>query len=164
MKKSVLIYSLIACMILPMVVLVTSAHSGRTDGSGGHRNHSTGEYHYHHGYSAHDHYDMDGDGHKDCPYDFDDKTDHNSDKISDGTRNDITKHKSDSKQSQHKGLLSAIYESLSLAIFIWLPASYLISYITLSIFKNDKGCLVAIIIGAIVAIGVGICVFVYKLS
>lgn len=79
MKKSVLIYALIAFLILPTVVLVTSAHSGRTDGSGGHRNHSTGEYHYHHGYSAHDHYDMDGDGVKDCPYDFDDKTGHRSD-------------------------------------------------------------------------------------
>ena len=37
-------------------------------------NHSTGKYHYHHGYSAHDHYDMDGDGIKDCPYDFKDTT------------------------------------------------------------------------------------------
>ena len=72
MKKSLLIYALIACLILPTVVLVTSAHSGRTDGSGGHTKHSTGEYHYHHGYSAHDHYDIDGDGKKDCPYDFHD--------------------------------------------------------------------------------------------
>ena len=78
MKKSALICALIACLILPTVVLVTSAHSGRTDGSGGHINHSTGKYHYHHGYSAHDHYDMDGDGRKDCPYDFDDQTDHSN--------------------------------------------------------------------------------------
>lgn len=33
------------------------AHSGRTDSSGGHYNSSTGEYHYHHGYSAHQHID-----------------------------------------------------------------------------------------------------------
>ena len=78
MKKAVLICALIVCLILPTVVLVAYAHSGRTDGSGGHTNHSTGEYHYHHGYSAHDHYDMDGDGTRDCPYDFDDKTDHRS--------------------------------------------------------------------------------------
>lgn len=32
-------------------------------------NHSTGEYHYHHGFSEHQHYDMDGDGIDDCPYD-----------------------------------------------------------------------------------------------
>lgn len=51
-----------------------SGHSGRTDGKGGHYDRSTGEYHYHHGYPAHDHYDMDGDGTIDCPYDFDDQT------------------------------------------------------------------------------------------
>jgi hypothetical protein len=46
------------------------AHSGRTDSSGGHTNHSTGEYHYHHGHPAHQHSDIDGDGELDCPYDF----------------------------------------------------------------------------------------------
>jgi len=50
------------------------AHSGRTDGNGGHTDSDTGEYHYHHGYPAHDHYDIDDDGDLDCPYDFDDKT------------------------------------------------------------------------------------------
>jgi hypothetical protein len=49
------------------------AHSGGTDSKGGHYNRSTGEYHYHHGYSAHQHKDMDGDGKLDCPYEFDDK-------------------------------------------------------------------------------------------
>ena len=55
-----------------VVVLASVAvlHSGKTDSLGGHFNHSTGEYHYHHGYSAHDHYDMDGDGIVDCPYTF----------------------------------------------------------------------------------------------
>ena len=90
MKKSALIYALIACLILPTVVLVTSAHSGKTDASGGHTNHSTGEYHYHHGYSAHSHYDMDGDGRKDCPYDFDNRTNHISSKNS---RNTTSQHK-----------------------------------------------------------------------
>lgn len=55
-----------------------SAHPGKTDWQGGHTDMSTGEYHFHHGYPAHDHYDMDGDGKLDCPYDFDDKTDHSS--------------------------------------------------------------------------------------
>lgn len=45
-----------------------SAHPGRTDANGGHYNHSTGEYHYHHGYPAHQH--IDGV----CPYDYDDRT------------------------------------------------------------------------------------------
>lgn len=53
------------------------AHSGRTDGNGGHYDRSTGKYHYHHGYSAHDHWDMDGDGVIDCPYNYNDKTNHN---------------------------------------------------------------------------------------
>lgn len=58
--------------------LFSFLHSGRTDANGGHWDHSSGEYHYHHGYSAHDHYDIDDDGDIDCPYDFDDKT--NNDK------------------------------------------------------------------------------------
>lgn len=48
------------------------AHSGRTDSSGGHYNHTTGEYHYHHGYPAHQH------PNGVCPYDFDDRTGGNS--------------------------------------------------------------------------------------
>ncbi len=44
------------------------AHSGRTDGNGGHYNRSTGEYHYHHGYPAHKHENGE------CPYSFDDAT------------------------------------------------------------------------------------------
>lgn len=55
------------CLCLP-----TSAHSGRTDGKGGHYDRSTGEYHYHHGYPAHQHKNGV------CPYDFDDQTDYNS--------------------------------------------------------------------------------------
>lgn len=61
-------------ILLCAALLVTTAfaHSGRTDGDGGHYNRSTGEYHYHHGYPAHQH--IDGI----CPYEFDDKTNHGS--------------------------------------------------------------------------------------
>lgn len=59
-------------LLLPIFVLTASAHAGRTDSNGGHYDRSTGEYHYHHGYPAHDHYDMDGDGSVDCPYGFQD--------------------------------------------------------------------------------------------
>lgn len=58
----------VAAVVLPLNV---SAHSGRTDANGGHHNRSTGEYHYHHGYPAHQHEDGV------CPYDFDDATEHN---------------------------------------------------------------------------------------
>lgn len=67
-----------ALIIAAALIGSVSAHPGRTDSNGGHTDHSTGEYHYHHGYSAHDHYDMDGDGVIDCPYDFDDQTDHSN--------------------------------------------------------------------------------------
>lgn len=58
----------IFCLIT--FALVSYAHPGRTDANGGHYDHSTGEYHYHHGYSAHFH--IDGV----CPYDYHDNTDH----------------------------------------------------------------------------------------
>lgn len=67
-------------LLLALFLLITPvfAHPGRTDSAGGHYDRSTGEYHYHHGYSAHQHYDMDGDGIPDCPYNFRDATNHSS--------------------------------------------------------------------------------------
>ena len=66
---------LLVCLALCSCFTVDAfAHPGRTDSNGGHTDHSTGEYHYHHGYSAHQHYDIDGDGYPDCKYNFDDKT------------------------------------------------------------------------------------------
>lgn len=62
--------TLFIVLLLFAVASTALAHPGRTDGSGGHYNRSTGEYHYHHGYPEHDHYDVDGDGDIDCPYDF----------------------------------------------------------------------------------------------
>ena len=55
----------IFCIVIIVISMltITYAHSGRTDSSGGHYNRSTGEYHYHHGYSAHQH-NADGS----CPY------------------------------------------------------------------------------------------------
>ena len=50
--KKILITIIALLTILPSV---SYAHQGRTDSSGGHYNRSTGKYHYHHGYSAHQH-------------------------------------------------------------------------------------------------------------
>ncbi len=61
MKK---LLSVLLCLIL-LLSLPAAAHPGRTDSNGGHTDHSTGEYHYHHGKPAHQH--IDGQ----CPYDFD---------------------------------------------------------------------------------------------
>lgn len=51
--KRISIISLSLCIIL--CPLVAIGHSGGTDSRGGHYNRGTGEYHYHHGYSAHQH-------------------------------------------------------------------------------------------------------------
>lgn len=59
------------------ILSISYAHSGRTDSEGGHYDRSTGEYHYHHGYSAHNHTDGI------CPYDYDDRTSHTTNKNSD---------------------------------------------------------------------------------
>lgn len=61
-------------LILPLLAIYVFAHSGGTDSKGGHTDRSTGEYHYHHGYPAHEHYDIDGDGTIDCPYNFQDES------------------------------------------------------------------------------------------
>lgn len=53
MKK---IFILLLCLLLAgLLCFNVSAHSGGTDSAGGHTNHATGEYHYHHGHPAHQH-------------------------------------------------------------------------------------------------------------
>ena len=56
------------CVILSVFLVlfgfnfIVCAHSGDTDAQGGHHNYSNNEYHYHHGYPAHQHKDGN------CPY------------------------------------------------------------------------------------------------
>lgn len=64
------------------VALPVSAHRGKTDAYGGHYDNETGEYHYHHGYPAHEH--INGV----CPYNFDDQTNHQN-----GTSSSTATHK-----------------------------------------------------------------------
>lgn len=71
--------ALLLAMVLLLVPRGGSAHPGRTDAEGGHYDRSTGEYHYHHGYPAHQHRDLDGDGVADCPYTWEKQTDRHSD-------------------------------------------------------------------------------------
>ena len=54
------VYKFAAAIFLVIVVagltpIISFSHSGRTDGNGGHYDNFTGEYHYHHGYPAHQH-------------------------------------------------------------------------------------------------------------
>lgn len=76
--KRILHWTVTTICAVAFLLAPASAHTGRTDGNGGHWNRATGEYHYHHGQPAHQHYDIDGDGVVDCPYDFDDQTGRNS--------------------------------------------------------------------------------------
>ena len=64
--KRLLIASLCLLMLLALVP-PAFAHPGDTDENGGHYDRSTGKYHFHHGYHAHQHYDIDGDGIDECP-------------------------------------------------------------------------------------------------
>lgn len=52
MKRVVCAVLAALLLLLPLTAL---AHNGRTDSNGGHHDRSTGEYHYHHGYPAHQH-------------------------------------------------------------------------------------------------------------
>ena len=81
-KASVLIMLILSVILFPVPA---SAHKGNTDAYGGHYDRSTGQYHYHHGYGAHQHTDTNGDGVLDCPYDFKDMTNHTSGASSDSS-------------------------------------------------------------------------------
>ena len=167
MKKTALLYALLILLMIPSIALTTYAHQGRTDSSGGHTDHSTGEYHYHHGYPAHDHYDMDGDGDIDCPYDLDDQTNHSS-----GGRTEIIPDrgaaiKPDTKVGDPKqnklsfaDIILKIFEYLSLAVVTWLSSSYFLSYIFMLIFGEDRGCSMSMIIGAVISIIVTILIII----
>ena len=66
------LFLLLSAVTIVMMCVPSTAHPGRTDENGGHRDSSTGEYHYHHGYPAHQHENGV------CPYDYVDKTGQNS--------------------------------------------------------------------------------------
>lgn len=67
LKKSAVL-AILSIMLLSLIVPVF-AHPGSLDANGGHYNKKTGEYHYHHGYPAHQHTNGK------CPYDFHDNVD-----------------------------------------------------------------------------------------
>lgn len=169
MKKKIIAIFVIALMVT-VIPLVVKAHPGRTDGRGGHANHSTGEYHYHHGYSAHDHYDMDGDGDIDCPYDFKDKTDRSSyssnraDSTIETTEPDTVDDHSGNRQISLVDIMVAILEQLPIAIGAWLSSSYFLFYIFCLIFGKEQGCSIAMIVGAVISIFVSIWLIISRLS
>ena len=54
MKKIISILAIVLFLFC-FITFASFAHSGGTDSNGGHTDSSTGEYHYHHGYPAHQH-------------------------------------------------------------------------------------------------------------
>lgn len=61
MKKRIVFVAILFTTLLS-IVFYAQAHSGRTDGRGGHHDRQNGGYHFHHGYPAH--YHPNGE----CPY------------------------------------------------------------------------------------------------
>lgn len=112
-KKVVLLF----CVFL--FTIVASAHSGKTDSNGGHTDSSTGKYHYHHGYPAHNHYDMDGDGDLDCPYEFDDKTNHgNSSNKGESKPNTSRPNSTTQKRTTAKDVISKIFSIIGISLAV----------------------------------------------
>lgn len=133
--------------ISAILAFIFVLHRGRTDSNGGHYNHSTGEYHYHHGYSAHDHYDMDGDGKKDCPYEFKDKTNHcpnnsqsNNNRYDYGGDQSITSNTEQVKKritfwDITKSILIIIFATLIIVLIGSISFIPLISYFTMNLIE-----------------------------
>ena len=130
MKKRLAILCGICMLLMHFLPVLSSAHSGKTDGSGGHFNNSTGDYHYHHGYSAHDHWDIDGDGKIDCPYNFDDKTDHNSNNNS--NTNTKPGNGTTQKNKEDNKIYTYIIIGIAIAFFV------LVNCLAIHIDRTDK--------------------------
>lgn len=104
-------FNILHILLITFIFFINTvyAHSGGTDGKGGHYNSSTGEYHYHHGYPAHQHYDMDDDGDIDCPHDFKDNTNSNSSGNSSGSNNSNSNNSTNIIEKTNKHLKTRVF-------------------------------------------------------
>lgn len=110
----------IALLLLLLLSVTVFAHPGNTDANGGHYDRSTGEYHYHHGYPAHQHT-----GGK-CPYNFVDKTGENSGTSGGSSSYTRTQNKNGSGTASR--IISFIYDAIAIGwgIIVIISASLLI--------------------------------------
>lgn len=93
--KNIFTFFVVLTFSIFLLTFSASAHPGRTDSKGGHTSSSTGEYHYHHGYDAHQH------PNGTCPYEFDDQTRRSSGSQSPETNEaDINKGKDSNDQPE----------------------------------------------------------------
>lgn len=132
MKKLISVF-LLTCLIFSSISVF--AHPGKTDGRGGHYDRQNGGYHYHHGYSAHKHEDMNGDGVLDCPYDFIDKTDHSSGNSSsskyenDSTKTENNKYYNLFSKLQKNKIITFISNNFSIIYMVsWIFIPWIIIY------------------------------------
>lgn len=112
----------IALLSIFQLSSVAFAHPGKTDVSGGHYDRSTDEYHYHHGYPAHQHTGGQ------CPYEFDDRTGWNSgssgsQNVSDGrtSRDSVVsdfKSEAHEKNSSSFRIFAVVLASLCALVFV----------------------------------------------
>lgn len=137
-KIVIILLAILLCMYY--LCVCTTAHGGRTDSNGGHHDRSDGSYHYHHGYSAHSHYDIDGDGKKDCPYEFDDKTDRGA-----NSSNDTIDLEDSENSASFWDVLKAMLAALLPAISICAVGFCILANILLFVFGEDKGWLITLV-------------------
>lgn len=138
--KRIILITISAVLLISALSFYASAHAGKTDGSGGHYDRSTGEYHYHHGYSAHQHTNGE------CPYDFDDRTDHSS--------GSDTKKESSSVVTKKRNSSSDIGDKIGIWILSAMGTFYL-SFIIFGFMSSilpDNNKLFAVIFGFIIAL------------
>lgn len=108
MKKSIFLSLGIFFIIFSSITVL--AHSGRTDSNGGHNDNINDGYHYHHGYSAHEH------PNNKCPY------------IKENTKTDIN-NKENLKSSSYSTIeiIGIILGSLFLGyLFACIPTSVIV--------------------------------------
>lgn len=131
-------------MRLPVVVVLFAAalafalsttvfaHPGRTDSSGGHYNRKTGEYHYHHGFEAHQH--VNGE----CPFDFVDMTGQNSGGNG-GARTSGSGTGGNYEDKEDKdSLLATLIAICILAGFVAYIPTFIVDFALISILLKDK--------------------------
>lgn len=115
--KQSAVLSILSVLLISLTIPVF-AHPGSLDENGGHYDRSTGEYHYHHGYSAHQHENGE------CPYDFHDNVEHNKIKTKDNSKTDNT-------ASSNKRIKNSFDKTKLIPLFSFLiAASVLLFFIT----------------------------------
>ena len=100
------------CTIFLLSSAMVFAHSGRTDAYGGHYDLDTGEYHYHHGFPAHQH--INGV----CPYDFKDSTNHNN--SNSNSINSIDPNTIEEKEYQNPIVMCILFSILTTFLIIYI--------------------------------------------